>query len=186
MTTIMRYSEEKKHEVRERIISAASRAFRRLGLDGPGIPALMKAAGRTHGAFYAHFEDRDALVAEALRLAGAQLRDRVFGDDRDAALTDAIARYTDASLSKNLEESCPLASNGIEASRGGPAVRAAITDVAKKFLIELERARSGRRDVAPSDETLRLGALLVGSVVLGRILGDPGLPARLLGPRARD
>jgi hypothetical protein len=48
--------------VRSRILEAAAEELRPQGLGGIGIPALMKRAGLTHGAFYAHFPNRDALV----------------------------------------------------------------------------------------------------------------------------
>ena len=39
----------------ERIVGAAARAIRRSGYDGTGVADIMKEAGLTHGAFYAHF-----------------------------------------------------------------------------------------------------------------------------------
>lgn len=56
----------------ERIVQAAARAIRRSGYDGTGVAGIMKEAGLTHGAFYAHFESRDAMLAEAADRAGAE------------------------------------------------------------------------------------------------------------------
>ena len=67
MMHIMRYPEGHKEPVRARIVQAAAFALRAKGLDGVSIPALMKNVGLTHGTFYAHFENRDALVAKAVR-----------------------------------------------------------------------------------------------------------------------
>jgi TetR/AcrR family transcriptional repressor of nem operon len=47
----------------ERIVQAAARAIRRSGYDGTGVADIMKEAGLTHGAFYAHFESREAMLA---------------------------------------------------------------------------------------------------------------------------
>ena len=55
-----------------RIVDVAARAIRRSGYHGTGVADIMKEAGFTHGAFYAHFESRDAMLAEATDLAGAQ------------------------------------------------------------------------------------------------------------------
>jgi AcrR family transcriptional regulator len=54
----------------DRIVEAASRAIRRSGYAGTGVADIMKEAGLTHGGFYAHFESRDALLAEAVARAG--------------------------------------------------------------------------------------------------------------------
>jgi len=43
----------------ERIVTAAARAIRRSGYDGTGVTDIMKEAGLTHGAFYAHFSSRE-------------------------------------------------------------------------------------------------------------------------------
>src|SRR2546430_16446657 len=77
MMPIMRYS---KHNARaaakeashERIVSVAARAIRRSGYGGTGVADIMKEAGLTHGAFYAHFPSREAMLAEAADRAGAE------------------------------------------------------------------------------------------------------------------
>mgnify|MGYP003559459976 CR=1 FL=1 len=62
----------KKEQTRERIVHAAARAIRKTGYDGTGVADIMKQAGLTHGAFYAHFTSRDAMLAEAADRAGAE------------------------------------------------------------------------------------------------------------------
>ena len=58
-----RYGKEHKEATRRRIIEAAGRRFKRDGIDGSGIATLMADAGLTNGAFYAHFDSKDDLVA---------------------------------------------------------------------------------------------------------------------------
>ena len=60
----------RKEETHERIVDAAARAIHRHGYAGVGVADVMKQAGLTHGGFYAHFESRDALLAEAIERAG--------------------------------------------------------------------------------------------------------------------
>src|SRR5258708_15303909 len=62
----------RKEESHERIVRAAARAIRKHGYEGLGVAQVMKEAGLTHGGFYAHFDSRDALLAEAADLAGAE------------------------------------------------------------------------------------------------------------------
>src|SRR5690348_436211 len=62
----VRYGREHKQATRRRIIEAAGRRFKANGIDGSGIAALMAGAGLTNGAFYAHFDSKDDLVAAAV------------------------------------------------------------------------------------------------------------------------
>ena len=61
-----------KEATHERIVEAAARAIRRSGYGGTGVADIMKAAGLTHGGFYAHFASREAMLAEAADRAGAE------------------------------------------------------------------------------------------------------------------
>ena len=71
----MRYSKEHKEQTREKILDAAGKVFKEQGYAGAGIEAVMREAGLTHGGFYAHFRNKKALFAEAIRHNARQLRD---------------------------------------------------------------------------------------------------------------
>src|ERR687897_2181950 len=76
----MRYGKDQKQATRRRIVQAAGRRFKRDGIDGAGVATVMSDAGLTNGAFYAHFESKEDLVANVL---ADQLRDqRQSFDDR--------------------------------------------------------------------------------------------------------
>ena len=78
-----RYGKDHKQATRRRIIEAAGRRFKRDGIDGSGVAALMADAGLTNGAFYAHFDSKEDLVASAV---ADQLR------DQREAFSGAVAR----------------------------------------------------------------------------------------------
>ena len=61
-----RYGKDHKQATRRRIIEAAGRRLKRDGIDGSGVAALMADAGLTNGAFYAHFDSKEDLVASAV------------------------------------------------------------------------------------------------------------------------
>jgi len=63
--------ESKKELTHQRILETAARIIRRDGFEALAVADVMKQAGLTHGGFYAHFANRDALLAEALAYAGA-------------------------------------------------------------------------------------------------------------------
>ena len=67
-----RTAPNRKEATHERIVEAAARAIRRSGYGGTGVADIMKDAGLTHGGFYAHFESREAMLAEAADRAGAE------------------------------------------------------------------------------------------------------------------
>src|ERR1044071_8085649 len=62
----------RKEVTHERIVEAAARAIRRSGYEGTSVADIMKEAGLTHGGFYAHFDSREAMLAEAADHAGAE------------------------------------------------------------------------------------------------------------------
>ena len=68
-----RYGKEHKQATRQRIVEVAGRRLKRDGIDGSGIATLMADAGLTNGAFYAHFESKEDLVATAV---AEQLREQ--------------------------------------------------------------------------------------------------------------
>ena len=75
-------------KVRGRIVESAAAAFRRDGFERTNIDALMRDAGLTRGAFYAHFPSKAALFAEAI--AGDDLLLRLLRD-RSTAAPDTLA-----------------------------------------------------------------------------------------------
>ncbi|NDD31761.1 MAG: TetR/AcrR family transcriptional regulator, partial [Proteobacteria bacterium] len=195
----MRYPEGHKSQVRQRIVAQASAAFRRNGLDGVSIPEVMKRAGLTHGAFYAHFSDRHALVAEAVRFAAQQTSARVF--DPGSSLEHTLGHYLSQGHLQHPEMGCVIAALGCDAMRQPPAVRDAFAVAAKGMIASVQArldtrqdhpsaAHCGDDDFAPqvssapaacaatetaasaSDEALRLVAQMVGAVVLGRLVQD--------------
>src|SRR6201999_1223985 len=111
----------RKHKTHDRIVEVAARAIRRQGLAGVGVAEVMKEAGLTHGGFYAHFDSRDALLAEAFdhaavtATAGLEQRAReraeVTGESRAEAL--ATSYLSDRHLVER-ELGCTLAALGSE------------------------------------------------------------------------
>ena len=71
----MPYPKEHKSKSKERILKSATELFFRYGFDKVSITQIMKLARMTHGAFYAHFESKEALFSasffETLRHSGA-------------------------------------------------------------------------------------------------------------------
>src|SRR6516164_9199380 len=62
----MRYPAKETAAKHERIVKEASRLFRERGFENVTVAEVMKAAGLTHGAFYAHFGSKQELQAAAI------------------------------------------------------------------------------------------------------------------------
>src|ERR1700761_7060200 len=92
----MGHSQADKARTHQRILAAASRSFRKNGLDGVGLADLMKQAGATVGGFYKHFESREALVAEAVQAAFGGWERRIDDGARNgkpAEFADVVDGY---------------------------------------------------------------------------------------------
>jgi len=59
----MPYSKDHKSRSKDRILQSATALFCRYGFDKVSIGQIMKLARMTHGAFYAHFESKEALFS---------------------------------------------------------------------------------------------------------------------------
>ena len=70
---------------REALIDAGLALFGEQGLDAPSLDAICERAGFTRGAFYVHFEDRDAFIDAVMARVGLPLLDQLLGADGDEA-----------------------------------------------------------------------------------------------------
>src|SRR3954464_11375425 len=108
-----RSSRSQKEATHERIVEAAARAIRRSGYDGTGVADVMKDAGLTHGGFYAHFDSREAMLAEAADRAGAAAvaaSARIAGSaSPERALSELVRAYLSKAHLENVETGCPVA-----------------------------------------------------------------------------
>ena len=179
----MRVNREQAAVSREKIVDAAARAFRERGLDGIGIADLMKEAGFTHGGFYAHFDSKEDLMAEACALALDRSLDkwRRLSDDSPGAALEAIATsYLSAHHLHNPGSGCTFAALASDLARHGPGVRGAVTSRLRRLMEILARAMPGRTRAARQRKALAAFASLVGALVLARSVDDAGLAREIL------
>ncbi|MGF6345949.1 TetR/AcrR family transcriptional regulator [Variovorax sp. W2I14] len=168
----------------ERIVAVAAKAIRRSGYDGTGVADIMKEAGLTHGAFYAHFPSREAMLAEAAVRACAEAA--VAATDAAASVPTgkALERMLRAYLSKeHLEHpdiGCPLAALGSETPRQAPEVRSATTRHIKAMVDLVARQLPDWGQPAAHEQALVAISTMVGALTLARAVDEPALSERLL------
>ena len=163
----------------ERIVSAAARAIRRNGYDGTGVADIMKEAGLTHGAFYAHFASREAMLAEAATRACAETATATAGVMASVPPEQALASMLRAYLSpqhlKQIEMGCPLAALGSETVRQTPEVRRVTTRHIKETVDLVARQLPDWGQPSAHERALVTVASIVGTLLLARAVDEPAL-----------
>jgi len=180
----------RKEATHERIVAAAARAIRRSGYNGTGVAEIMKDAGLTHGGFYAHFDSREAMLAEAADRAGAEA---VAASERIAAAAsprEALAELVRAYLSKehveDIETGCPVAALGSEMPRQAPEVRRAATRRIKGMIDLVARQSPDWGQPQAHERALVTVATMVGALMLARAVDDPRLSEALRKAALKD
>lgn len=176
----MRYSLDQKAETHQHIVKAASTQFRKHGVNGIGVAQLMKSAGLTHGGFYAHFESKDALVAEAIDAAFDQTMD--FLKDATSVASSrqrrqaVVQAYVNKKHRDNPGAGCAIAALGADVSRLDARTR-------KRFearVAALVDAIAGGDDEAARKDAIVTLAAMVGGMVLARSVRSEALSGEIL------
>lgn len=160
----MRYPAEETARKHERILKEASRLFRERGFEEVTVGEIMKAAGLTHGAFYAHFGSKQQLEEAAIAY-GQELsagRVRSYGATKKGRREYAEG-YLNPRHRDNPGGGCTMAALAQEVARSTPEVKAAFEHGLEKILA----TRSPDRQ-----EAIFLTAALLGGVVLARAVKD--------------
>jgi len=158
----------------DRIVEAASRAIRRSGYAGTGVADIMREAGLTHGGFYAHFESRDALLAEAVARAGrdsaALVERRAQNRSKDtSALRALIEGYLSEAHLTSAETGCVVSALVSEIPRQAPEVREAS---AERVQALIDRVRQSLPPSVKPDAAGVITSTMVGALQLARALSD--------------
>jgi TetR/AcrR family transcriptional regulator, transcriptional repressor for nem operon len=166
----MRYPAEETAAKHERIVKEASRLFRERGFDNVSVGEVMKAAGLTHGAFYAHFASKDELQAAAVAYGQEVSLGRVQRSSETGK-----GSYADRYLSRrhrdNPGDGCTMAALAQEVARSTPELKTAFEQGLEAIL----SAQGGDRN-----EAIFQTAALIGGVVLARAVQDPRLSDEIL------
>jgi TetR/AcrR family transcriptional regulator, transcriptional repressor for nem operon len=168
---------------RARVVKTAAHLFRERGFEGVGVADLMKAAGLTHGGFYAQFDSKQHLMTEACAQALKESEQR-WREALERAPKRPLAAIASYYLSREHRDSpgdgCVVAALSIEAARQGPMVRAALTEATKRFMETLEQVVPGRSARTRRRQALRSLASMVGAVVLARTVSQASLSEEIL------
>jgi AcrR family transcriptional regulator len=177
----MRYSKGHKQTTRQRIVEVAGRRFKRDGIDGAGVATLMSDAGLTNGAFYAHFESKEDLVANVLADQLRAQRESFDAQPPDRAGLEAFIRsYLAPEHRDQSAEGCPSAALLDEIARRPAATRQVFTDELMAVIDDIALRLDPTRGEAAQTDALTIFGLMVGTMQLARALTDHDLSDQLL------
>ena len=132
----MRYPADETTAKHERIVKEASRLFRERGFENVSVADVMKAAGLTHGAFYAHFGSKQELEAAAIAYGQevSASRRRKYGTTKKGR-QEYVDRYLSPKHRDNPGDGCTMATLAQEVARSTPELRATFEDRFEEILL---------------------------------------------------
>jgi TetR/AcrR family transcriptional regulator, transcriptional repressor for nem operon len=167
----MRYPVEETAAKHERIVKEASRLFRERGFENVSVGDVMRAAGLTHGAFYAHFASKEDLQAAAVAYGQKVSLGRLQRSKKEMTKGSFTDRYLSRWHRDNPGDGCTMAALAEEVARSTPELKAAFAQGLENIL----SATSGDRK-----EAIFQSAALLGGVVLARAVQDPRVSDEIL------
>ncbi|MFC8796573.1 TetR/AcrR family transcriptional regulator [Promicromonospora sp. NPDC057138] len=178
---MVRYTKEHKQETRQRIIETAGRRFKRDGIDGSGVATLMKDAGLTNGAFYAHFASKDDLVDNAIADQLHTLHTNIVEQAAAGAVgLEQVVRWYLSAPHRDDPDGCPNAALLDEIARSGDTTRQVYTDGVLEVIDGLAARMTPEDPLASRVKALSLLGLMAGTLQIARALTDRQLSDDLL------
>ena len=184
----MRVTQDVVRRHREELIQAAARMLRERGVEATGVTDVCRAAGLTHGAFYRHFESKEALVLVACEAAFnwriADLADETKPGD---GAPERIAQYLSATHRDTPAAGCPVAALAIDAARSGQPLAGVLAKGMRHYIDQFARLFPMRKpsptaQEAQRDRAVAALAAMVGGLILARatVSADPDLSDQIL------
>lgn len=168
----MRYPAKETAARHERIVKEASRLFRERGFENVSVAEVMKAAGLTHGAFYAHFGSKEELEKAAVAYGQGLSAGRARSHGATSKGRRAYAeRYLSPRHRDNPSDGCTMAALGQEVARSAPEIKKAF----EQGLEEIISEHGGDRE-----EAIFRTAATLGGIVLARAVQSPALSDEIL------
>jgi TetR/AcrR family transcriptional regulator, transcriptional repressor for nem operon len=172
----MRYDKEHKARARERILAAAATAIRKEGPERIGVAGVMKEAGLTHGGFYAHFDSKEALIAEAVGKMFEGPYSRFAAETEGRTPAEALSSYVDFYLAPRHRDArdrgCPLPALSGEMARLPDMARGRFAEGADRLRGAIAHLLGDMGKAEPEALAASVVAELVGAVALARTVED--------------
>ncbi|XKE45254.1 TetR/AcrR family transcriptional regulator [Halomonas organivorans] len=169
----MPWSADHKARTRRRILEAAATLFTRHGFVEVSIDDVMRHAGLTRGAFYAHFASKGELHAESLHHAARAQVHRLEG----VTPQELALGYLSQSHRQGEAINCPLACLVSDVAQQDERVRGTYTRLFAGFVARCQDADASSPD---REKALQRAVALIGGMAIARTLNDDALAEELL------
>ena len=183
----MRVSRDQAAASKVRITREAARLMRKNGIDGTSVADVMMAAGMTTGGFYKHFASKEDLTAAAVREAFDEVLGHVEREGQKkgpaAAAKSYFENYLSAGHIRNPGSGCPVASMGSDAGRENLVLGSQYQHGVERTLDLLSGGTLSKQDRL---KLIQKMAMLVGTVILARAVGDCDLREEILSAARRN
>ncbi|GGC57560.1 TetR/AcrR family transcriptional regulator [Undibacterium terreum] len=180
----MRYKEDHKEQIRQKILESAAVRLRSKGIAASGVVGLMADVGLTQGGFYSHFKSKDALVRESLQSGMQHLYDTI-SEIMETSNGKPLEAFLDSYLSQAHRD---MPGKGCVASALSGEIREASEEIRNMFTQEVAGMTTLLSQALPESwrEEERqtyaemIYATLVGAMSLARAVNDKATSDRLL------
>lgn len=165
----MRFEKGHKAATRQHILAVASKCFRSEGVSGAGISGIMGAAGLTNGAFYAHFESKEALVREAVSSALAHQQHSLEKKiETGVRLEEVVRNYLSEAHRADAACGCPSAALLPEIARQSTPTRQTYEHGLDSFVSTLAALLPEANSPDATRRATAIFGLMVGTLQLAR------------------
>lgn len=168
-----RYNKQHKAETRERILATSGQRFKQDGIVASGVARLMTDAGLTNGAFYAHFDSKEDLVAKVIV---SELERQAADFEKLPAGIEGIRRFIDEYANVEHRDTpatgCPSASLLAEIARCGPSARDAYTSSLLRLIDGIGSRISPQDPRSARVSLLTILGFLAGALQLSRAISQ--------------
>jgi TetR/AcrR family transcriptional regulator, transcriptional repressor for nem operon len=180
----MRYDADQKSRTHKQILAEAASTIRAKGPDRMVVAEVMNKLGLTHGGFYAHFESKDDLVAQAITSmfdqGSAQFQRLTEGLDTKQALQAYVDWYLSAAHRDAPGGGCPLAAVSGDLPRLPEEARLRYSEGVERLAGRVAKLLKtlGNKNA----DALALSAVseMVGAMSLARAVGDSARSNQIL------
>lgn len=171
----MRLTPENKQKITDRIRAGAAEVFREQGFDAVNLDKLMRKAGLTRGAFYAHYHSKSALLSDVMQHEHPLLRMlEARGGASSKELFEQMIAIFDGYLDPaNLEavfRGCTLAALTGDATRADAQVKTAFGVAFEAICEEMAREQNHNGAAYAPSLVLAAGAVRTAQAVEGDAL----------------
>lgn len=166
---------KQKADTHEKILGACAKVLRKQGVSAATVAQVMHEAGMTVGGFYAHFDSKEAMVAEGFR--------RALLDSNAALMAPALAEpeagkrlrtYARGYLTPSHRDQdaagrgCAVAALATDMAKAGPGLRKVFAEEFQKLVFANTEGLGGEGARMPRKEFLGAFATLAGALILAR------------------